>query len=72
MIVTAVPVKYSVLTFRAQSTAPFSESQSAMNRMLPISKTDPINPNTMIFRIIKLITYPFHKVIFVNIQRSAI
>jgi hypothetical protein len=72
MIVIAVPVKYSALMFFAQSTTPLSASQLATNRTLPVRRTDPISPNTMIFRIIKVITLPFQKVIFVNIQGSAI
>lgn len=43
MIAIAVPVKYSVLMFFAQSTTPLSASQLATNRTLPIRRTDPIS-----------------------------
>jgi len=58
----AVPVKNSRRTHPAFSAIPESAIQFATTKTLAIRKIIPTNPNTMIFRMVKLITYPFQKV----------
>jgi hypothetical protein len=70
-MVIAVPVKYSERIVRAQSTTPFSASQFAINKMLPSRRIEPINPNTMTFRIVRFIIRPPQKGQSISIQVSA-
>jgi hypothetical protein len=58
----AVPVRNSSRNQFAFSVNPFSVSQFATTRILAVRKMIPINPNTIIFLIVKFIFNPFEKV----------
>jgi hypothetical protein len=56
----AVPVKNSSRNQLAFSTNPFSANQFATTKILAIRKIVPINPNTIIFLIVKLLCSLFY------------
>ena len=68
--VIAVPVRKFSRSQLAFSGTPFSDSQLAINSTFPVRRMAPIVPITMIFRIPKLIIYPF-KNMFLLVQHSA-
>jgi len=72
MTAIAVPVRNSLRTQPAFSEIPVSLIHFATTKMLAVRKIIPINPNTRIFLIVRLIIYTLSKkLMFTNIDGSA-
>jgi hypothetical protein len=71
VITMAVPVKNSFLSQQAFSAIPVSAIQLATTRMLAVRKMVPINPNTIAFLIVEVITLSFQKSVYLPISSVA-